>query len=95
MGGVGCDGNTDNREGNLIASPEGHRELSPVISWQGGGAIHLLLQEAGTVQLLIYEGKRVEDKEAVCAKCESHTNKTAALTGRCHCWGSQLQRGIR
>lgn len=62
MGGVGCDGNADNRDSSLIASPEGHGELSPsVISRQGAGATHLLLQEAGTVQLLTYEGKRAED----------------------------------
>lgn len=61
MGGVGCDGKADNRDSSLSGSPEGHRELSPsVISWQGGGATHLLLQEAGTVQLLMYEGKKAE-----------------------------------
>lgn len=61
MGRVGCDGNADNRESNLIASPEDHRELSPsAFFWQGGGETHLLLQEAGTAQLLISEGKRAE-----------------------------------
>lgn len=67
--------NTDNRDRSLIASPEGHRELSrSVISWQGSGEIHLFLEEAGTVQLLICEGKRAEGTgiRGLCVPSEDH-----------------------
>lgn len=47
-------------ESNCCASgPQGALSRS-VISWQGSGAMHLLLEEAGTAQLLICEGKRAE-----------------------------------
>ena len=47
--------------------------------------MHLLLEEAGTAQLLICEGKRAEgtgtrSKEAACAKRGSHAGKTAGLS---------------